>query len=202
MKNLIIKIACFIFISLCFCSYTQKKTNKEAAFTKLCSEIANAFAKNNIAAINKYIDANTGIYIITRPGAMDAVIHQTKLDEKKPFAFKYPYADASQIKKHKITFGTAPKYDCGTEKWNKKGFIADTTTKYHRITDVFYMTGKYGGEKLSEEETEKIKTLENNSRKIVFTEISKGKGLVFYLTLINNKWYLLLIDTVASSCEG
>ena len=196
------KILLFVFIWTGFFSYAQKKTNPEAVFKKACSEIANAFAKKNIAAVNKYINPDAGVYIITRPGAMDAAVNQKKLDVKNPFTFAYPYKDTSQVKKHKITFGTAPKYDCGTEKWDKKGFIADTTTKYHRITDVLYMTGKYGGEKLSPEEIEKIKTLENSSRKVVFTGLCKGKGLVFYLSFINNKWYLLLIDTVASNCEA
>jgi hypothetical protein len=202
MKNLKIKLTFISFSLFFFCSFGQKKTGKEADFTKICSEITNAFAKKNIADINKYINLEIGVYIITRPGAMDAIIHESKLNETKPFSVPYPYKDPGQVKKHKITYGATPKYDCGTQKWDKRGFIADTLTKYNRASDVAYMNGKYGREKPSEEEIEKLKAFENNSRKIVFTEINKIKGLVFHLTLINGKWYLFLIDTVASSCEA
>lgn len=204
MKNLLYT---FLFVTLLVLSNTFAQTkapvaNKEAGFKKLCSEIVNAFAKKDMAFLNKNIQPDAGIYIMTRPGAMDNVVHQTALDEKQPFTFAYPYKDLSQVKKHKVTFGTAPKYDCGTQKWDKKGFVADSAVHYNRITDVMYMVGKYGGEKVSDEEIAKIKALESNSRKVVFTELSKGKGIVFYLSLIKGKWYLLLIDTVASSCEA
>lgn len=181
--------------------WSQDKKS-EADFQKTCSEIANAFAKQNIAAVNKYINADIGLFIITRPGVMDACTHQKNLDEKKPFAIQYAYKDKSQVKKHKVTFGTAPKYNCGTEKWDKKGFIADSTTHYDRISNVMYMTGKYGGVKPSEEELNRIKGLESNSRKVVFTELKKGKGIVFHMIFTGGKWYLLLVDLVASSCEA
>lgn len=198
MKNLWFILLLFSFQVI----YPQKKNDSEASFRKLCSEIANAFAKQSIKDINKYINPEIGIYIITRPGVMDNASHQKSLDEVKPFIIPYPYKDKSQIKKHKVVFGTSPRYDCGTEKWDKRGFIADSSTLYDRASAVYYMTGKYGGEKLAEEEMEKIKTLEKRSRKVVFTELKKGKGIVFHVTLMNGKWYLFLVDLVAGSCEA
>src|ERR1035437_6238934 len=76
----------------------NKKT--EAEFKKTCMVLADAFAKKNIAEINKYINPKTGVYVITRPGAMDVFKNEKKLDAKNPFPFQYPYSDTIHIKKY------------------------------------------------------------------------------------------------------
>ena len=189
-----------IFLALISCIAFGQNKKTEAEFRKLCSEIATAFAKKNSTAINKYINPETGVYVVTRPGAMDEFINQKKLDAKNPFKIKYPYSDTSAVKKHFVKYGAAPTFDCGSMKWNKNGFVADSSTKFNRISDIMNFRTKNEGAKYSKEEIEKINTAEKINRKIVFTLINKGHGLVFYLTFLNGKWYLFLIDTVASDC--
>ncbi len=182
----------------CFAFSQDKKT--EAAFRKTCSEIANAFAKKNIAALNKYINPEAGVYVVTRPGAIDEFVNQKKIDAKNPFKISYPYKDTASVKKHLVKYGTAPTFDCGSMKWNKNGFVADSSGKFNRISEIMNFRTKNEGAKYSKEEIEKINTAEKINRKVVFTEIAKNHGLVFYLTFLNGKWYLFLIDTVEGDC--
>ncbi len=196
MKKYIISAA--LLITNYFAFSQNKKT--EAAFRKTCSEIANAFAKKNIKSINKYINPQTGLYVVARPGAIDDFTNQKKLDTKNPFKISYPYKDTSSVKKHFVKYGAAPKFDCGSMAWNNTGFVADSSAKFKRISDIMNFRIKNEGVKYSMEDFDKINTTENVNRKVVFTEIAKKHGLVFYLSFINGKWYLTIIDTVASNC--
>ncbi len=187
-----------LLITSCTALGQNKKT--EAEFKKMCSEIANAFAKKNIFAINKYINSQTGVYIITRPGAIDVFSNEKKLDVKNPIKPTYPFSDTSSVKKHVIKYGLAPKFDCGTMKWNQVGFVADSSTKYNRISDIMDFRTKYENEKYTKEDSIKKDSVEKHIRKVVFTEIAKNHGLVFYLSFLNGKWYLTIVDTVEGSC--
>jgi hypothetical protein len=169
----------------------------DKVFKKQCADIVTAFARQDFHALNKYIDNATGVYVITRPGAIDALNHYDSLSNQ---AFShYPYKDAKGGKGVAIKIGTAPKYNCGDEMWNKRGFYADTV-HYKRIGELMDFLTKNDMGNYSVAEQNKVKDLENKSRKIVYTELSKKHGIVFYLTLINKKWRLTLVDAVASDC--
>jgi len=185
-------------IATCLAFGQDKKSETE--FKKTCVALADAFTKKNVAEINKYINPKTGVFIISRPGAMDVFTNEKKLDAKNPFAFPYPYSDTIHLKKYPLKYDSAPKYDCGTEKWNKNGFVADSSTKFNRISDIMGFRIKYEEANYSKEEISKINAAEKINRKIVFTEIAKKHGLVFYLSFLNGKWYLTIVDTVASNC--
>jgi len=194
------KICFIVLLALPYFLFAQDK-KKEAAFKKTCYAITEAFAKKNAAAINKYVDPKTGVYVITRPGAIDAICHDTRLNVKNTLPY-YPYKDTLKVRKYPLKYAVSPRYDCGEEKWDKKGFIADTSTKHHRLTELMDFLSKNEMGVYPAEELKKAEELEGRSRKVVFTELAKKHGLVFYLTYINKKWYLTLIDTVASDCSA
>lgn len=181
------------------CLHGQNKKS-EAAFRKTCAAVADAFARQNFKALNKYIHNATGVYLITRPGAIDALTHCDTL-KMKCFAF-YPYKDAAGAKKVKLTYGVAPRYSCGDNAWDKKGFVADTATRYHRVSELMAFLSQHEMGNYDAARQEAMRTLENKSRKVVYTELAKKHGIVFYLTCINKKWYLTILDTVASSCSA
>lgn len=179
-----------------------RQENPETEFRKTCSEITNAFAKKSITALNKYINPHTGVFIISRPGAIDAFTHEKKLNGKKPFAIEYPYKDTSAVKKHLVKYGKAPKFNCRTMNWDQEGLVADSSAKFSRLSEIMNFREKNEGAKYSDEEKTQINTIEKHLRKIVFTEIAHNRGLVFYMSYINGKWYLSIIDTAEGSCAG
>ncbi|MGZ3866878.1 MAG: hypothetical protein ACXVC6_14150 [Bacteroidia bacterium] len=180
-------------------SFSQSKA-EEAEFRRLCGEVANAFAKNNMTSVNKFIEPSAGIYVITRPGAMDVVSHEPKLDEKKPFVVNYK--DASSVKKHKISYGEVPKYSCGDMKWDKLAFVADSANKPKRLSDIMYFRSTNEGEKYTAAQTEAKDAVERKMRKVVYSSIAKKRGLVFYMSYLNGKWYLTVIDTTEGKCAA
>jgi len=190
----------FFLLFLYLPGYISGQNKKaEAAFKKTCITITDAFARQNFKTLNKYIKRGNGVYIISRPGAIDAV---NKFDSVNKTSFPLsPYKDKISVKKFALTYGSAPKFDCGTEKWDKKGFVADTG-QHRRLSELMDFLVKH--EMIAEDQAsrEKILKLEANCRKVVFTELAKKHGVVFYLTFIDKKWYLFLVDTVASDCSA
>ncbi len=47
----------------------------------------------------------------------------------------------------------------------------------------------------------KYQNVEQNSRRIVVVD-NDGESLVFYLTEIDNQWYLTIIDRVSDDCSA
>jgi hypothetical protein len=198
LKKIIVTV--ILFMGTCLGFGQNKKAETE--FRKLCSEVANAFARESMADVNKYINPDVGIFVITRPGAIDDVTNQKKMDEKNPFTIKYPYKDASAVKKHAVKYNEAPKFNCGTMKWNKAGFVADSVSHYNRITEIMEFRIKNENAKYSAEDISKKDLIEKKIRKVVFTEIAKNHGLVFYMSLINGKWYLTVVDITEGLCAA
>lgn len=172
----------------------------EAKFRKAATAIANAFAKQDFKTLNKYIHNATGIYVITRPGAIDALTHCQSLN-MQCFAH-YPYKDPAGAKKAKLKYGAAPRYSCGDNQWDKTGFVADTATRYHRVSELMAFLSEHQMGSYDKSTQESMRNLEKQSRKVVYTGLAKSHGIVFYLACIKKKWYLTIVDTVASSCAA
>lgn len=179
------------------CALLAQKS--EASFKKECAAIVSAFARQDYKALNKYIDNATGVYVITRPGAIDALHHYDSLSNQA-FSF-YPYKETKPSKSLSVKFGPAPKFNCGDMKWNKTGFYADTA-RDNRLSELIDFLSKNQMGNYGEAELSKAKELEGKSRKVVYTELAKKHGVVFYLTLINKKWHLTLVDAVAGDCSA
>lgn len=189
-----------LFCAISLAAFPQGK-KAEADFKKACYNLADAFAKKNLATVNKYIDTAVGVYIITRPGAIDYARREKKLDAQTSFSY-YPYKDSLKVKKYALHYAAAPKYDCGEEKWDKKGFYADTAGgQIHLLSELMDFGIKYNEEQHTQKELDQIKGLEKIARKITFTNLGHS-GLVFYLYYHNKKWRLLLIDTTAGDCSA
>jgi len=59
---------------------------------------------------------------------------------------------------------------------------------------------RYREDKISNETIVKFKEIESNSHRIVLID-KEGGVLIFYLTLIDNKWYLTVLDRVSGDCS-
>lgn len=173
---------------------------KEIDFKNTCNQIVISFSKKNIAEVNKYISSKYGIYTLFRPGAEDTYKNDKKLDPSDPL-FIYPEVRQATIRKYPLQYGILPSFQCEAGKWNKKGFYADSTRKYHPLTTIQNFRMKYDSEKYTQPQLQTIRLLENNSRKIIFTD-SSGDGIIFYLTWLSGKWYLTIIDRVTTDCSA
>lgn len=190
-------IALALFVSV---SAPAQNRRSEARFRKAAAAVAAAFAKQDFKALNKYVHNAAGVYVITRPGAIDALTHCESLN-LACFGV-YPYKDPAGAKREKLKYGAAPRYNCGDNQWDKTGFVADTATRYLRVSELMAFLSEHKMGAYDQTQQDAVRKREKHSRKVVHTQLAKNHGLVFYLTCIKNRWYLSVVDTVASACAA
>jgi hypothetical protein len=84
--------------------------------------------------------------------------------------------------------------------WDKHGLYCDTIQKDTLLSGTPQNLIKYRGDEIADAEVQKLKQLEAKSRRIVLARA--GRDFIFYLTLIDNKWYLTAIDRITTDCSA
>ncbi len=90
---------------------------------------------------------------------------------------------------------------CDSENWYKIGLYCDTTQRDDLLSKTALNLNKYRDENIPIKTIQDFKILESKSRRIVLIDNEDGE-LIFYITLINNKWYLTILDRVSSDCSA
>jgi hypothetical protein len=62
---------------------------------------------------------------------------------------------------------------------------------------------KDGGpdKKITKKDVSTARSVEQNSRKVVFTG-SKADGVIFYMSYVNGRWWLSIVDFAENDCEA
>ena len=192
-----ILIATYIVLGLQMVGYAQP--NKEEDFKKVLEAVVLGFSKQDSIAIEKYINKDIGVYQLDRIGVFDHYNHFKAVS----FADSYPtvlFRNASRIQLLPLQYGTLPVYDCEKE-WNKKGLYVDTTKTDHLPSKICQdWNANAGHDPIPDATIQFFRDLENNSRRIVLWDNNK-RELVFYLSYLNGKWYLTVVDNVTSDCS-
>ena len=195
MKNTIKYIVLIPFICGLLYSF---KSNEERLDDTIIT-VVKAFKGHDSITLNGLINKDIGLIVLFRRGIPDEFSRTDKVDFKKPIPEYLPYFDF--LTDYKIKFEPLPVFDCDSMKWSKPGLYCDTIHIDHLLSTIAQNLEDFKGEKIEDSEIEKFKEIENNSRRIVLTDKNEGE-LVFYLTLIENKWYLTIIDRVTSDCSA
>ncbi len=175
-----------------------KTTNN--GLEKTIFKVIKAFEENDEIALNKLILRDKGLIILFRPGSMDRYIKINNIDFTNPIPSYLPYSSFQTS--FKLVFESLPTFDCGTMNWSKNGLYCDTTKRSDLLSRTAINLKNYAGEKgISDVEINAFKQLEKYSRRIVLSDNEKGE-LIFYLTLVNKKWYLTILDRVSSDCSA
>lgn len=175
-------------------SHGQASKNQE--FSRALTNIVTALASRDSATLANYIDKNTGVYIINRIGVTDSYKHFTTLGFTDTTFPNVPFYD--DVKLTTLRYEKLPDYDCET--WTKTGTFVDTTQTDHLLSNTAKYLKKEFDEKISDKTINGFYVLENKSRKVVIAE-NDGKELMIYLSYINNKWMLTIIDKVTADCS-
>ena len=179
----------------------KAQEQKEADFKTACAQILESLSKKKINDLNGHVNKSYGVYVLYRIGVPDEYQLLKKLDGHLPFDISYHTVKATDILKYNLQYGKLPSYDCGESVWNKKTFMADSVKKYKPVSNIVAFHTKYDGLVLGKKLKTNIKFIEQNSRKVIFTG-SKGDGFIFYVSYINGKWWLSIIDTVTTDCSA
>ncbi len=198
-----------------FCSYTYSQVDKETAFKNAVEDILNAYNKKNATAFNKFVSKKEGIYFLVKNGVYEF------WNKRKQIQFKinndssylpYPYSSMLYEQKlptnYSITYSAYPNFNCNSTK-NKVGLFIDTSYKTNSFSNLIKKYIKYNDIGLEKNDLKKdlhkVKILESTSRKILIMSNKKTKwseNFIFYLTYINQKWYITVIDFASVDCSA
>ena len=185
----------FLFLnSFCF------GQTKEQTFKSTIDQIVSAFARQDSLKLARFIHKEIGVYQLDRIGIFDHYNHFTSISFSQN---KYPqllFNQSKNIKLLPLKYSRLPTYSCDQGSWSKTGLFVDTTKKDHLLSTICKDRNKNVPDSIPKKTIQFFYDLENKSRRIVLSD-SSGRELVFYLSYINNKWFLTIIDNVSSDCS-
>ncbi len=187
-----------LFSLLLACQNTPLQ-NPQADLKSTILQTIQAFAEEDSVALNQLIHPQTGLYVIHRPGVFDVYSHTDRIDMAHPVPEYFPYSGFASDQD--VKFESWPTYDCGEEVWSKYGLYCDTSQRDHLLSRTAENMKKYELEDVPDSAISALKELEQQSRRVVLADEDKGE-LVFYLTLIDQKWYLTILDRVSGDCSA
>ena len=184
-----------IILSTTFCLSAQNQ--KELSFKKTLKEVVLLCVNKDSTGLLKYIDKKTGVFFFYRPGTMDTYSNLEALSFNE---LVYPnFNVATDIKISVLKYSKLPEYSCDKESWSKKGCYADTTKIDHLLSNTAKNLVEYMEVEISKQTITDFQNLETKSRRVVIVAPS-GNSFVLYLSYINKKWYLTMIDQVTDDC--
>ena len=161
------------------------------------SEILTLASKKNIKKLNeKYIYKDYGVYDIHRIGVPDRFKLLSEIPKKTKGWSIYHSLVRIENNQQKLVEDTI-EFDCDKFVWNKEGLFYTKTITNPLLSQIMKYETENEGNKFSEEVIKKIQFIEKNSVRIIDTK----SNLIFYLTNINDIWYITLVDRVTTDCS-
>jgi len=189
-------------------SYCQKANipQNEQQFINTCKKIGQALISKDLKTLNSYVNKNTGAYVLYGLGAYGGCLHLTKIVSDTSLFSLNEYYDSIPFKTDRLKFENKPIYfTCSGDdenksyQWNKEGSFIDISNKHKPISHLMHFWSQSDlGFELSTSEKIRIKNIEKNMRKVVCT----AADTIFYMSFINNKWYLTIIDQLETDCDA
>ena len=193
----------FLFLT----AVARAQSQKEIDFKKACDSVLLGFSGKNYNIVNSYINKTYGLYLKFRSGVYDRYENSKKINSSQRYGnistavLDWVDITKADLNKLNLVYSKLPTYDCGNNKWSKRGFTADSSKTYKPISEIVYFEVKYEERKISRKEINAITYVEKNSRKVIFTG-NKGDGAIFYMIYIDGKWYLSVIDQSVTDCSA
>lgn len=153
------------------------------------TQILQLIKQNNLALLNsKYIHPINGYYEVI------------KFENKNIFEIKNSISEVDnqiesfEIKLEKATFNCSP-LDDSLYGWDKEGvFINSQINPY--ITKIMEQSNVLQANRFNKVDIEKAEFIEQRSYEVIVPY-----NIIFYITKIENNWYITLIDKVTTDCS-
>lgn len=192
--------AIFIF-SLLFvaCSTNElSKQEKEVQRQEISKELLSDISYILFLLKQKDLDNLNSRFINPKIGLYEVY----KSDIENKITFKHSYEideivdiiDSFEIKQEIIIFNCSP-YNDAFYGWNKDGTFLTTQIKPY-LSQIIQEQNKITPNKYKTEELANIALIEKTSYELIVTN-----NVIFYLTKIDNLWYITLIDKIKTDCS-
>lgn len=191
MRHLLIILA-----SLFSATTSFAQNQKEKDFSITLKKVVVALSHRDSVALSKYIDKSTGLYILNRIGVMDTYQHLSSPGFSDTTYPNAPFYD--NVKLTPLKYSRLPKFNC--EVWTNTGTFVDTTQSDHLLSKIAKNLNREFKNEVPPKRINAFYTLENKSRRVVIAE-NNGNELIIYLSFINNRWVLTIIDKVTTDCS-
>ena len=172
------------------------QSSKEIQFSSTLKTVVIALKNRDSLTLSKYIAKKTGVYILHVIGVFQTYKQFNTLGFSDTTYPNAPFYD--HVRLTRLQYSTLPTFDC--EKWSKDGTFVDTTRTNHLLSKIAKEINLQSKRKISPKTINYFYKLENASRRVVITG-TIGSELILYLTYINGKWMLTIIDKATCDCS-
>jgi len=196
--NLLILIFLSLFLTACAVNNSQITENGKKIYEKEpitpvlineINQIALSIKENNLALLNgKYVHPINGFYNVT------------KLENRNIFEIKNSFTevdnsiDSFEIRFDKVTFNCSP-YDDSFYGWDKYGIFINAQTIPH-VSKIMEEANVIQPNSYKVEDIEKVDFMEQTSYEVTIPYI-----IIFYISKIDNQWYITLVDEITTDCS-
>lgn len=193
------KYLCIFFFAL-LANTMSVQSAKEKDFVSTVNDLVKAFSLQDSARVARYIHKPTGVYLLFRQGVFDNIMELNSIsfsDESFP---QVMFKEAKGIKALPLKFSPLPKFNCDQSTWSKQGLFANPKQADHLASTICKTRNKLVPDNIPTTKITKLYNLELKSRRVVLTG-KEYQSLIFYVSYINGKWYLTMVDHVTCDCS-
>jgi len=171
-------------------SSSQNKPSDNKYLNVFIVRAVKAFGNKDMREISGLVHKNKGLIVLYRQGSFDTFRITGKKDLTDSLVGILPLTEFSP---DTIVLNLPlPEYDDDAG-WNKKGLYCDLLHKDCLLSETAVKMNKSQLFTIPDEIIDDFKKLESKSYKVMLVD-SKGRAFIFYITMINRKWYVTAID--------
>mgnify|MGYP000934372988 FL=1 len=175
-------------------SKQEKEVQRQEVSKELLSDISYILfllKQKDLDNLNsRFINPKIGLYEVYKSDIENKITfkHSYEIDEIVDII------DSFEIKQEIIIFNCSP-YNDAFYGWNKDGTFLTTQIKPY-LSQIIQEQNKITPNKYKIEELANIALIEKTSYELIVTN-----NVIFYLTKIDNLWYITLIDKIKTDCS-
>lgn len=163
------------------------------------SKVVAAYQQKDSEVISSLIHPRVGITTLYRMGVFDQYSTQFDFDFEAPNPEWHPYPKIA-TDRVELEYKELPSYDCDMMKWEITGLFCDTSTTNHLLSTSAIDLVKYREDDIPESEIAAFYELEKVSHRVIWA--TPQVEFIFYLSYIDEGWYLTIIDRVTTDCSA
>lgn len=175
-------------------SKQEKEVQRQEVSKELLSDISYILfllKQKDLDNLNsRFINPKIGLYEVYKSDIENKITfkHSYEIDEIVDII------DSFEIKQEIIIFNCSP-YNDAFYGWNKDGTFLTTQIKPY-LSQIIQEQNKITPNKYKIEELANIALIEKTSYELIVTN-----NVIFYLTKVDNLWYITLIDKIKTDCS-